>query len=41
VQAWGWPARELDGGHLDLYVDPNRVADHIRDLVEQSPAATA
>jgi hypothetical protein len=40
VQAWGWPARKLDGGHLDLYVDPDRVADHICELVDQSTSVT-
>jgi hypothetical protein len=40
LQAWGWPARKLDGGHLDLYVDPDRVADHICELVDQSTSVT-
>ena len=40
VQAWGWPTRTLDGGHLDLYVDPELIADHICELFHHAASST-
>jgi hypothetical protein len=33
AERWGWPTVRLDGGHLDLAVDPLRIAPHVVDLV--------
>lgn len=41
VQAWDWPTRKLDGGHLDLYVNPDLIADHICGLVDHTASSTA
>ena len=41
VQALGWPTRKLDGGHLDLYVDPDLIADHVCELVDHAASSTA
>jgi hypothetical protein len=35
AEEWGWPTRQLAGGHLDLCVLPELVASHVVDLVRE------
>ena len=37
ARAMGWPSRELPGGHFDMLVKPQAVADALLDLIGQWP----